>query len=375
MGGIKPIYKNKNPIKMSKYVLFLGLILGSIILSGAASAATVNNQINSAKIHNVGIPTFSDQTLPSIDGTRVVWQQKDLSGHSSIYYKNMAGGNAIKVLPSTQNQYNPSISGTRIVWVQENSNHKTNIYYKNMATGQAKVVLPSSLNQTSPDISGSLIVWETNSNGYSQISYKNMLTGANGKVKQFSTEDKQFNPAVAGNRVVWSEWVPLWPHSKYYGTQTVYVENLQTKAFGKVQKTNREQLNPDISGMRIVWNDYVNANSAGEYSSIYNKNLATGKSGYIGPSNSGAWNMLPAISGTRVVWVQENWDSVDSTQSIFVKNLATGKSGAVLSHLKYQYQTNPAISGTIIVWQQRISSKQNRIYYCKLSTGQTGKLT
>lgn len=350
MGGIKTIYNGKNTIKRNRLVLFLGLIfLGSIIVSGAASAANVSsNQLNSVKIHTTK-STYSFQSNPSIDGTRVVWEQMDPSMHTSIYYKNMAGGKAVKVFPCTQNQYKPSISGTRVVWMQENSQHVTNIYYENLAIGKVRVVMPSSLNQTNPDISGSLIAWETWQNWIPQVSFKNMLTGANGKVKQLSGYS-QYSPRVSGIRVVWSEG------------HTICIENLHTGTFSVVQKNKYWSDNPDISGMKVVWNEY--GDYVSDPSKIYYKNLATGKSGIVGPSGGDVWrNFSPAISGNRVVWVQQS--GLYKPLIVYFANLATGKYRPVSSYRGYQ--TNPAISGNIIVWEQTISapatSCQDRIFY------------
>ena len=75
------------------------------------------------------------QFRPSIDGTRVIWEQRDSSHHDAIYYKNIATGWTDKVLKSTQNQFLAAISGTRIVWTQKLSSNSYSIYYKNLATG------------------------------------------------------------------------------------------------------------------------------------------------------------------------------------------------------------------------------------------------
>ena len=82
-----------------KILLLLTILVVAFIFCGAASAATVNtNHTNTVKVNKV-VATV-DQFEPAIDGTRIVWTQGDASGHSAIYYKNLATGSTGKVLIS-----------------------------------------------------------------------------------------------------------------------------------------------------------------------------------------------------------------------------------------------------------------------------------
>lgn len=341
----------------NKFLMVSAVFLILFIFCGAASAAKTNtNQISTIKITSAA--GFSDERNPDIDGTRVVWQEKDSSGHYAIYYKNLAGGKTVRVHPTTKNQYNPAISGKNIVWEEKNSRNITNIYYKDLASGSVNVLEASTLNQFSPDISDNTVVWIQQLKSVKlRIYYKNLKTGYFGSISP-STE-MQSEPAVDGNRVVWTE------------SDKIYFKNLATGKYGELKDTGRSECSPKISGTRVVWLSYLFEWHEYVPAHVYMMNLATG---HFGPIKQ-HWNDLqesPSISGNRVAYVQ----SSTYDYSIYVLNLADGKIVKVKSFSRIQRQSNPAISGTIVVWEQKlIKSQQHRIYYKNLATGKYGRLT
>ena len=139
---------------MNKKILFLLITLVIVfVFCGVASAATLKTE-NASKAKINDVEDYTEQVDPAIDGVRVVWEQRDSSGLSNIYVKNLATGDYGRVLKSTDNQYDPDISGNRIVWEQEDSQANSVIYMKNIATGDYGRVLKSTSNQYDPAISG-----------------------------------------------------------------------------------------------------------------------------------------------------------------------------------------------------------------------------
>lgn len=354
---------------MKKGIVLVSAFLIVFLLCGAVSAAKTNiDQISTKKINAAA--TSSDQRNPDISGNRVVWQQKDSSGHYAIYYKNLARGKTVRVQPTTKNQYNPAISGTKIVWEQKNSFNVTNIYYKDLASGSVKAVMPSKLNQFSPDISGNIIVWEAwkyvKDYGYNKsVYYKNLSSGYSGNVKQ-STEN-QVEPAVDGNIVVWTE------------SDQIHTKNLATGKYGRVAYTGNTDHNPQISGTRVVWSGYFYELSVLLPDRVYLKDLATGHSSVIRhwkPSKNSP-QYSPSISGNRIAYVEKTYlkgDIYDA--SIYIFNISNGKIVKVKTITSIQNQNNPAISGTTVVWEQKlIKSSQHRIYYKNLVTGKYSMLS
>ena len=117
---------------------------------------------------------------------------------------------------------------------------------------------------------------------------------------------------------------------------------------------------PAIDGTQVVCVRLQQNNS--DHDTIFVKNLKTGKNGRVQLSTQ---NQLdPDISGSIVVWVEEERKNLSFSYSVYYKNLSSGKSAKVMN--TDQKQLNPCISGSIIVWQQGNLSKHpatSAIYY------------
>ncbi len=117
-----------------------------------------------------------------------------------------------------------------------------------------------------------------------------------------------------------------------------------------------KQENPAISGTRIVWEQQDYYTYYKYHSTVYVKNIGTGSYGKVFKSIGNQYN--PDISGTRVVWEQK---TLTGSTAIYMKNLVTGYTGRVSLSTKNQY--NPSISGTRVVWEQRDTTGHSSIYY------------
>lgn len=341
-------------------ILILALF-AAFIFCGAASAATMKtSDTNMVKIHKVGCYD-NGQYDPAIDGTRVVWIQTDSSG-KSIYYKNLAFGDKIKVYQTDNEISDLDISGTRVVWEQKDCTHSA-IYIKNVATGALRELQKSDDNQCNPAISGKRVVWEEDCSVY----LKNIVTGAYAKVHKSCSS--QCDPDIDGTRVVWQQ------DNKDHSN--VYIKNVATGKFGKFFATDNAE--PKIFGNKLLWETHkINGGSCEcpTYgTSVFVAYLGKGHIKKVLSSDNFQFNF--EISGNRIVW-QEQYlinDDVYCPQykySIFFKNLFTGKICKAMKSTKDQL--NPSISKSTMVWEQVEESGQHMIYFRNFSTGKIATL-
>ena len=166
--------------------------------------------------------------------------------------------------------------------------------------------------------------------------------------------------AIDGKRIVWKR---IDGYYAEYDEKIIY-KNLETgKEIIIKNSTGNPHKNADISGTRVVWSQQ---NSENQYC-IYIKNLETGYSGKIFTTTENQKHAR--ISNTRVVWQQEisrnKW-------AIYYKNLLTGSIRKVKVSTKNQY--NPYIYGSRIVWTQDDSVGHSVIYIKNLVTGYCGRV-
>jgi sortase A len=141
------------------------------------------------------------------------------------------------------------------------------------------------------------------------------------------------------------------------------VKNLTTGKSGKVLTSTHNQVTPSISGTRVVWSQEDTTN----HWTIYIKNLITGESDIL---NAASQTQINAdISNSRVVWMQK---SSSNQWNIYYKNFITGQSGKIVPS-KYN-QLNPSISGTGVVWSQQNALGLWTIYMKNLATGRIAKV-
>jgi hypothetical protein len=331
-----------------KIILLLFTLVVAFMFCGASSAATVKtNNINTVKISNVGTSTVYDQNNPAIDGSRVVWEQKDPSNHTLIYVKNLDTNVYGPVQLSKQNQTHPDISGTRVVWEQNG-----NIYLKNLATGKYGKISPSTRSQFNPHISGTGIIWrqEITSHFYA-IFVKNLAKGTIARV--LTSKQNQWESGISGSIVIWQQ------HDKTNGKYIIYAKNFATKKIIKVASSTNIQ-NIDIDKTRIVWTQ----KNAHLPFTIYVKNIATGASGMVAPTQD--IQTHPSISGSLIVWQR---DDPCGKWVIYIHNLLTKSSTTVSfitpGDIRYEHpiqdQSMPMISGLRVVWVEN-QNNHNVIY-------------
>lgn len=346
-------------LMQKKLLILVATLIAALIICGASTAATVKtNHINAAKITHTGTSIIW-QTNPAIDGYKVVWTQLTPK-NSNIYCKNLKTGKVFKVQPSPQIQYSPDISGNIVVWTQvntlKNGIDKYSVYFKNLSSGICGRVVPTRQDQLFPKISGTKIIWIQNRDDVSSLGTLYMKDLITKKITKISSSAADID--ISSNRVIWTE-----------GSEEVVIKikNLKTNSIETIGSApySLGYSSPVISGHIAVWTlkgiDY--------YYTLYYKNLITNKTAKV-LNAPHIYMEFPAISGTRIVWMQS---PTVMKSNIMIKNLATNTSGKLLPSQKRQL--NPSISGTKIVWEQVDSTKQRYIYLLNFSTHKYGRLT
>lgn len=169
------------------------------LVTGTKTLVTVNDVIST----------------PKISGTRVVWTVfKDYGTY--LHVKNIATGSTGRI--RSKEPYNPDIDGTKIVWGDNNI-----IYWKDIATGAKGIVG----NGMRPTISGNWVACEVQIGSYLKIYAKNIVTGTTVKINQQIGGQFGFNTVISGHRVVWQDWKPY--------LFVDYWKNVLTGAWGRVQ--------------------------------------------------------------------------------------------------------------------------------------------
>jgi TolB protein len=198
------------------------------------------------------------------------------------------------------------------------------IYWKNIVTGATGKVTTSTAKQWNPAISGTHVIWlEETNNGFGRLYYRNLARGSTTKIA--SSIPIYTKPDISGTNIAWSDYKS--------GISTMYVKNLLTGSVTKI-KSNADISNPIISGNKLVWGDYISGHSY-----VHFKNLLTGSTAYIGTNQADH----PYIDGNRIVW--------DDYNGIYYKNLVTG---SVCRLSSYGY--SPKISGNSVIWEYQSGS-------------------
>jgi len=229
------------------------------------------------------------------------------------------------------------------------------------------------------------------------------IASAGQEIQITSYDESGFNPAIYGDKVVWTDNVyggiihmrdlstgeetritnRLTSLSTIYGDRIVwvsadniYVHNISSSA--EIQITN-ESLNEGqkeflgISGDRIVWEDDRDKNDSNGNWNIYVYNLSTSSETRITyvPVTTGSFATIVSIYGDRIVWVgrndSETWKNTDIYMYDFSSSTETRltTSGSAYS---------PKIYGDRIVYMDRRSGK-SEIYLYNISTSTETQVT
>lgn len=235
---------------------------------------------------------------PDISGNRIVWQD-NRSGAPDIWLYDTATGNETRITDAPGGQVVPAIDGDTVVWLDNRAGPAGGIYAMNLTT-RAVVRVSSGPVQgnpliVSPDVSGGTIVWADESGGnYTVFAVRDAAE----PVALANDSALQGFPAVASDRVVWSEI--------RNGSASLVVHNLTTGEEERVWgRPPGMAVYPDIAGDLVVWQNATGQDT----DDIYLLDLAAGKTLQV--TDDDALQFLPRVSGSRVVWMDNrsgDWD-------------------------------------------------------------------
>jgi len=230
-----------------------------------------------------------------------------------------------------------------------------------------------------PKIYNDLIVYQSNRKGNWDIYTYNITSKVETQITN-NTADQQF-PAIDGNIIVWQDYRNAWwdVFHNYVTGLDVYMYNLTAKTEQSLPFSEQNAFNPAISGNRVVYtginyypNPYSDLVQTNSY--VYSYDLSTGlktdvaAGSIIWQSEIGLTDSVfpqvnfPAIDGTLVAYTN------DGTNNIAAKDLSTNATWQSNS----QYVLHPDVSGDWIVYQNYYGYNYNTYWNIKLAYFSTG---
>jgi len=330
----------------------------------------------------------------------------------------------VETVSVTNNQYNlyagfstdeyfhyPDISGSKVVYsVGQFDNYRWSIKSKDLETGELNETFLGGGINTQPKIDGDVIVWaagpfSAGSQGPECIGIfaKNIATGAEVTLRQYSNTQSYSHPAVSGNKVVWLEHLGInkniesqWKNTPYsicgaditdlnrpvyftiaehagrrdpypyenYGEDfddvidisgniVVYeaegdiygadISNINAIKVFTICSDPARQYDPDISGNIVVWTDERN-----DRGDIYGADISdTENIRELVIVKTGNNQMQPNIDGCLIVYIE------GGTYNGRIRVCCLTKQHAVMDVAlnDYYYGMCPAINADTIVWQ------------------------
>jgi beta propeller repeat protein len=172
-----------------------------------------------------------------------------------------------------------------------------------------------------------------------------------------TSDTSQKNADISSNWIVWEE-----PGGGYYD---IYAYNTDTgeEILLTPGTPDSSQVMPSVSGSRVVWTDYRDD----EYGEIWLYDLITGNVSQL--TQDADYQKNPVISGDRVIWIDYR-----NGRDIYLSNLSTGGNPQRITGFD-AVPVSIAISGDNIVWEDRRIIGYEDIYLYNLLTGEEVLLT
>jgi beta propeller repeat protein len=305
----------------------------------------------------------------------------------------------------------PAVSGSKVVYtVGQFDNYSWSIKYKDLITGEIDEEFIGGGINTQPKIDGEMVVWAFGPVSQSLfgpecigIAAKNITTGTNVTLRQFSNTESYSHPAISGNKVVWLEHLNInknieseWANTPYsicgaditdldrpvyftiaenvgrrdpypyedpaedfddvidiYGNIVVYeangdiygadISNLNNIKVFTICNDPARQYDPAIYGNIVVWTDERN-----DRGDIYGADISdTENIEELVIARAGNSQLQPDIDGCLIVYL----DGSNNFGTIRVCCLTKRNSVMDVALSDYHYGMRPAINADTIVWQ------------------------
>jgi len=224
----------------------------------------------------------------------------------------------------------PAISGSKVVYtVGEFDNYRWSVKCKDLLTGELDEDFLGGGINTQPKIDGDIVVWAfgPTSTGFRGpecigIAAKNIASGTNVTLRQYSNTESYSHPAISGNKVVWLEHLDINKNIESEWTNTPYsicgadITDLNRPVYftiaehvGRRDPYPYEDYNEDFDDVIGIFGDIVVYEAGGDIYGADISNLNDIKRFTI--CNDPARQYDPAISGNTVVWTDERNDRGD----------------------------------------------------------------
>ncbi len=195
--------------------------------------------------------------------------------------------------------------------------------------------------ENAPDIDGDLVAWTTRQVDPFGESGRLMGYDISTKVTFEISSMNTLAPAVNKGRVLFQV------SPTRYANDEVWLWESASGKTRKLTTNNSDDQAPDLSG---EWAVYTRGTGSNPYFNrqIVAHNIATDET-IVTSTGLPGWNALPAISGTRIVWRNEDGNQAPSySGEIWMYDLLT----KVRTKLASGTVTMPRISGTLVCWTQ-----------------------
>jgi beta propeller repeat protein len=250
----------------------------------------------------------------------------------------------ITTLNNGMNHQLPKIYGDQIVW-QDISGSIGIIYLYNTTSGVETQISDNTDYNYNPAIYGNNVVWtdcgSDPSCSVSKIYLHNISSGITTQISDGTSW--QDYPAIYGNRIVWQD--SRNPTSQIYINGTSPGLEIQVSATGSTQNA------PEIYADNVVWEDCGSNPVCLPNSAIYLYNISSGIKTQISDGSSS--QQFPAIYGNRIIW-QDNRNS--GNYEIFINGTAPGQEYSLSPNADVSSSYPPGIAGTWVSWVQTNTS-------------------
>jgi beta propeller repeat protein len=283
----------------------------------------------------------------AFDNETVAWIEygpnTDNMTGSSLHKFDISTGRQETVIVDPSGKFSLDLSGSRYVWSDQRA-----IFLYDEDEHVLKF-LYSNNKQDNPVIDGDRVVWEEKTTNRSFLRMYDISTGEYGDaIKGIGTDTNCLLPAISGDRLVYI--------SMEQGSSAIYLMlyNMTTGEKTNVARLPSTYQPPAIDGNLIVW-----AESYDEYYSVYMYDIDKQMTSVISPMTG--YQMYPDISGDCVVWVYygQKGEDLENGGSIYLYD-SKAENASVISQ-EGERLDFPRISGDYAVWTDR-GENSNDIY-------------
>jgi beta propeller repeat protein len=221
---------------------------------------------------------------------------------------------------------------------------------------------PPSSYEWEPAISGDYIVWSDERTGDKNIFLYNIATGVEQQLSSGPAYEER--PAVSGHYVVWQDDRFILDGNGI----DIVLHDLDTGISTRIANETGDQINPSIDGDLVVWQDGRN----GAFTdNIYLYSISSATETQV--SNTDGYQVFPRVSGNLVVW--ENDTFSESRVSMYDYAGAQTPFEPVAFNVG-EVQARPSIQGNYLVWSDNhLDLTYSRIYRMDLSTHEIEDIT